>query len=393
MENIQYENFIKLISAYINNEYNGIILNSPNWDEIYKLANLHGLGGLLYLSLTNSKLCDDAVVMDKFKQIFLILATKSMVQEATTLKLINILNKNQIRHILFKGFVLRDYYPNREVRTMGDVDIVIDETNRQKVHDILISNRFEFDEFASHKAVRNYTKNSTCFEIHTKLIENNIFDNIDLIGYFNNCFDKTDLKSDFTYELTPENHFVYLIAHMAKHFKTSGCGVRMVLDLAIFIKHFKYDIDWSYIVNELKALRLYNFTEIIIILCKKWFDNTFSLSVNRKNIEEIESYIINGGIFGYENRNIDAIRISSDNFYKKMINFIHFIFPRYEHLKNRYVWAESLPKVLLPLGWIKYWWYRSFTVKENVFKRLKLALSDNKTADEHSKLLTLVGLN
>ncbi len=394
MENIQYKNFIKLISAYINSDYNNLSLNAPDWEEIYRLAYLHSLGGLLYLSLTNSGLCDNQIILDKFKQIFLISATKSMVQEATTLKLLEILNKNKIRHIIFKGLALKNYYPNKEVRTMGDIDIIIDKENQQKVHDLLVSGSFVFDEFASHRDVRNYCKNSVCFEIHTKLIESNIFENVDLIGYFKNCFDKTVLKSNFTYEFSPENHFIYLIAHMAKHFKTSGCGVRMFLDLAVFIKYFEDVLDWNYISNELKTINLYNFADIIFYLCGKWFDMKVSFSSLNKSTEDIEDYIMSGGIFGYENKNYDALRINQhgESFFERIINLLKLIFPKYEHLKSRYVWVENTPKWLLPILWIKYWCFRIFNYKENPFLRIKEALKNNDDAKRHNEILKNVGL-
>lgn len=394
--NKEYEIFINLISSYINNIYKKDINAIPiNWVEIYKLAKLHGLGGLLYLSLTNSKLCDDAVIMDKFKQMFLILATKSMVQEATTLKLIDILNKNQIRHILFKGFVLKDYYPDKEVRTMGDIDIVIDEVNQQKVHDILISNGFVFDEFASHKDVRNYNKNNVCFEIHTSVVEENFLVGVDFIEYYKDCFGKASLINSFTYEFKPENHLIYLIVHMAKHFRDSGCGVRMVLDIALIIKKQCDSLNWDYLKAELEKLKLLRFAKTIFSLCLVWFGINSPFSVSDLDLSSVESYIMQGGIFGYENKNYDAIRLNrnNENLIKRIVNLIGYIFPGYEHLKRRYVWMENIPKYLLPIAWIKYWWFRGIENKENVFGRIKNAIVSNDDAAFHNEMMKTVGLD
>lgn len=390
------ENFIKLLSSYLNN--NEIQLYNPDWNEIFEIASIHDLCGILYASINSKKNCANKEIMKKLETMFVSTIRYSTVQEITLQNLIEILCKNKIRHILFKGAVLKNYYPDKELRSMGDIDIVIDSENQKAVHEILIKNGFEFDEVSSHKSVRNYIKNNICFEIHSQIIEKNLFDDIDYISYFNNNFENAVLIKDYTYEFNHEYHFLYIMVHMAKHFKFSGCGVRMLLDIAAFVKHLSYVLRWDVIEKELSVLCLEKFSANIFELCRKWFNVTIPIldfKADETEINIIGDYIIDGGVFGYNGKNVDALRFAENNklFAGKLKNILKMIFPSYEHLKSRYVWFENVPKYLLPIGWFRFWWLHVVKNRENGIERIKNAFQNNEDAYIHNKLLSIAGLN
>lgn len=392
----QSENFIELIDSYL--EGRDAQLVDADWNKIFETAAIHNLTGMVYLCVKNKQICQDPKIIKRFEANFMATVKYSICQEVTMLSLIDILNKNKIRHILFKGFILKDYYPDKELRTMGDIDIVIDNENQDRVHELLLDSGFEYDELNSKPTVRNYGKNGMCFEIHTKIVGKNIFESIDSVGYFEDNFKYAKLIKDYSYEFNYEHHLIYMLTHMATHFKVSGCGVRMVLDAAVFIKYLSEQLDWSYIEKELDYLGLLDFSKNIFALCGKWFNTNVPIGSNIKDLNDltvIEEYIMAGGVFGYDNKNPDAIRFDtgSDSRISRVLNLIKVIFPSYEKLKSRYVWFEGTPKWLLPIGWLRFWWFRLVVNKENSFKRIKLALESNEDASEHTKLMRLVGLN
>ena len=43
----------------------------------------------------------------------------------------------KIKHIVIKGYILKKYYPSREYRSMSDIDIFIDLSDREKVYKII----------------------------------------------------------------------------------------------------------------------------------------------------------------------------------------------------------------------------------------------------------------
>lgn len=58
---------------------------------------------------------------------------------------------------------------------------------------------------------------------------------------------------------SPEDFYVYFIAHEYKHFSMSGTGLRSVLDTYVLLMDGKADkLDWGYIHGELKKHRVEN---------------------------------------------------------------------------------------------------------------------------------------
>lgn len=392
----QSKNFIGLINSYVNKT--NVVPNEPNWGRIYELAKIHSLTGMLYVSIKDKELCDDKEALNALSNSFVATVKHSIIQERVAKNLVDILAKNNIKHILFKGLILRSYYSDPELRTMGDIDIVIDEKLQNKVHEILLNEHYLYDETGSHRDVRNYSKNGVCFEIHTKVISKDLFKSVDYIDYFSDIFNHSKQVGEYTYLLKDEFHLIYLITHMAKHFKFGGCGVRMVLDIALYCRHFADELDWVWIREQLIFLKLSEFAGNIFALCNQWFDvniNVIEKNIGGDKLDVIADYIVAGGVFGYHNKNLDAIRIDNlgRGLLKKTNAVIGLVFPSYEHLKTRYVWFEKMPRWMLPVGWARFWWYRLVKNRENSFKRIKLAFGSNGDAYEHRELMNLVGLD
>lgn len=392
---IQSKNFINIISAHLNG--NTPEVENPDWSKIIEIADIHSLTAMLWLGVKDANVCDDENVLDRLKAVFNATVQYSVVQEFVTHSLIVMFNKNQVEHILFKGFVLRESYPCKELRTMGDIDIIIHEKDMEKVHGIMLENGFSYDEVASHGDVRNYMKNNVCYEIHTKIVSKNIYDNIDTVGYFRDNFKYAHKTQGFSYEFNYEHHLIYLLQHMANHFKFSGCGVRMLLDIPVFMKAYGDKLNLEYVENELKNLGLFEFCCNIFTLCSLWFGTKtpFNSNITEENINIIGRYIIAGGVFGYEGKNIDALRINRENagFWKRFVNVMGLVFPSYEHLSTRYAWFKDIPKWMLPVGWVRFWWFRIVKNKENGILRVKNALKNNDAAEEHNSAMEIIGLN
>ena len=113
---------------------------------------------MLYVCIKNNKLDVPTEILTKLQRDFLNTSAFAMKREAIVDNLSNILAKNNIENVFIKGYVVKDYYPVKEMRTMGDVDVLIREEDREKCHRVLVENGFEYDDFGSKKYVRNYVK-------------------------------------------------------------------------------------------------------------------------------------------------------------------------------------------------------------------------------------------
>ena len=384
----QKQNFLRILGAYVNNT--PVILNEPDFKEIFKLAKINSLEAIVYSTLKQNKITPEDMDIKRLEVTFNTTVAYSIKQEYVAKELIKLLNDNEIRHIIFKGYVIKHLYKDPELRTMGDIDICIDSSNQEIVKKILVNNGFTYDEINSHAKVWNYKKGNVLFELHSALFENNLFEAVSLREYYTNPFILAINESQMTFVFTKENHLIYMLLHMAKHFKNGGCGIRMLLDIVVYTKT-NPKMDYVYLEKELKKLKIYDFYKDMLDIAELLFVTDSSSPNIKEEWSEIVEYMIDGGVFGYEGKNIDAIRTSKNT--KVQVSVLRLIFPSYKDITTRYNWANKYPRFLLPICWIKMWFYRLFVVKENSFKRvIDMAKSSNDVVT-HRKMLEIVGLH
>ena len=199
------------------------------------------------------------------------------------------LEKAEIPFIPLKGVVVKNLYPNPSLRTFTDVDIFIGDKG-EEVKALMLSLGYEW-KFEDN--VDAYTKKpSLHFEMHRELF----MDDKSFKWYFDDPFSRAELYGDKKYQhkLSDEDMFIYIFAHMHKHFTYGGCGLRMFMDLYVMTKRCRLDFD--YIRSELKKIGLEAFLEIVLKVNAFLFDGAEAT----EDLLSIADYIFNNGTFGTE---------------------------------------------------------------------------------------------
>ncbi len=390
MMNTKYY-FIQIIRSYILSEK---IDSDENidWDEIFRLAQIHSVQAILYMAV--DKLDEKPPIYNALKEQFLRSVNISALQEAGMEQVIKKLTSENIDHMLMKGYILRNYYPDKEARTFGDIDFLINECDREKSHKALLDIGFKYDEEAYNKYVWTYNKGVLHIEVHTDIIYEKLFNDFDYIGYFREKADNKVLINGNTYELKKEDHFIYVLVHLAKHFYNAGVGIRMILDIVVFIQKYGKTMDFNYINKELSYIKLKDFSNTIFYICKKYFDTNIECTpVDNDKAEQIMRYIIDHGVFGFDEKDIQGItyKKNGDNRIKLLFNKI---FPSYDIMSNLYPWFRNGKKYMLPYAWIRRWIY--FIVNKENRKLLNskffAIVYDNEDIIKHIEMLKIVGL-
>ena len=140
-----------------------------DWAEVYELAVKHNIGGILYTAIR--KLPEQQGLQKDIQRElqvhFYASVSRSKEQDMRMVQVIEYLNQKKIFHVLMKGWVLKRYYPIPELRTMGDVDFLIREEDRQRTHEALLQLGFLC---TSDKGfVWCYEKGNTLLEVHSRI--------------------------------------------------------------------------------------------------------------------------------------------------------------------------------------------------------------------------------
>lgn len=271
------------------------------------------------------------------------------------------LDEKGIDFILFKGFVVRNYYPVPELRTFGDVDIIIRKEDREKSDDLMLS--LGYDRKDDWEPSYSYLKGTEYYELHSRVIGFDVSSKADFVGYFGRIWEHTIPARVVTlphaHELTPEFHFLYLLTHVAKHVSGSGAGIRMYLDLALFIRHFGSELDWDWISRELENLCLADFAGVALQCVARWFGVECPMALKPATEDVLEDFLeftLAGGIYGYVGRDKGLVFLKQQNRdqedVSKFKTLMTHAFPPADVLVNKYAYLEK-NRWLLPVAWVQ----------------------------------------
>jgi len=344
--------------------------------SFYKTALNHGISGIVYYAIKDEKALKEET-MRRFERDCYQTVQRSADQQYNLKKVIEVLNLHEINHVLMKGEVLRQIYPYPDMRQMGDVDMLVNEEDLPKIHELMKNIGFHFVSESDNHHV--FVKSGLMIEFHNKLMPSRhpIWED-----FFQSAFENTILLRESTYQFTYEYHLVYLIAHIAKHFKSQGSGIRSIFDIAVYIHAYDSLIDYSLVREYLRALHLTQFFDTVIELVYRWFhveSARFDANhiLNDSLYEEVTQFILQCGTYGYSDENRgDAVSVgieadkANSSIQKGRIRYIwRLAFPKASALRYKYKYLNKRPW-LLPIAWAKRFWNLIFK-RRNKAKRIR----------------------
>lgn len=393
---------IYFLSCFINKrKYD--IPSDINWENIYRLSSLHAVSAIIYSVIKQfpSEKRPDKEILGKFQADFDYALVRSTNQEFEMQQLTSQFAENSIQHVFFKGYCIKQYYPIPELRTMGDIDFLIRQEDRNKAARILKENCFIAESETGD--VWNYRKNKIAIEMHTKIAYGNFWNKYDYEKYFSVSFSQASFPNgNYTGYFDVNYHLIFLFFHLAKHINSTGAGIRMIMDIAIYIKELGEKLNWDIIAKELKRIKLKSFAMHVLYLCKEWFHvevNGIPAKMNSKVYGETVSFIIAGGIFGYASRDNGEI-ILRNSMYDKQVNNKHmhifttivkYFFPSLKNMQYSMPVLKNYP-FLLPLAWIRRWWKGFFKRRKQAINTIKSILTNMAQAKEESEFIKRMGL-
>lgn len=345
---------LKVLKGFVLGENPGSFYG--DWQKLVKLANIHSVTGILGFSVMNYPDESNAQVVDFMRKQCLQTIALFSQRSANMKELIRQMNDRGIDHLLFKGYIVKDYYPVPELRTFGDIDFLIHSKDRQKSDKLMMQQ--EFERKTDWEPVYSYRRGSEYYEIHTDVMEVNVSDKADYISYFQNIWEHAHLTNGHTWELSPEFHFIYLLTHIAKHINGSGAGIRMYMDIALFIKHFGEELDWKYIQKELKKLSFTDFANVVFSFVQKYFGIESPIELRKVDEQLLENFLeftMTGGVFGYVGRDSGLITLKKQEKSEESVHRLRTLtkrmFPSAESMESRYTYLQGR-HWLIPIAWI-----------------------------------------
>lgn len=305
-------------------------------EKLYHLAKINKLSN--FLENWAEKYCKSEKIRNEIYQDYTAQIIKDTNQNIENEKILNTLEKNNIKTLVIKGILIKDIYPQNYMRQMCDLDILVNSNDFKKASELLKDMGYHKD----HDQEKHLTFMKSPFfivELHRKLVLKK-----DEIGYeyFNHiwplCVTYKNYKNIYQLDIT--NAYVFCMVHLLTHFKFTGIKVKDILDIYLYNETYQ-DVLNDDTLNEIfKELDIRDFANNIKQIAYKWF-GTNEIS----NFDETEKFILKGSSF-YNQVNYS---IGQNNGKCKFL--IQLLFPKKQIMQEKFPILKKFP-LLLPVMWI-----------------------------------------
>lgn len=377
------EYLLTLCKAYLNGQRISLD-NSIDYQGLYLLAKSHNLSATVFcvLNTAQNKEAVDKAAFSRFEEDFYDAVARYDFQQKMIEELDGILREADVRHVFFKGAEIKEYFPVPQARVMGDIDVLIDENNREKVKSLLTVKGFKAVDYNG--PVYNYLKDNIKIEMHTKIVSGKVGAS-DAQAVFADAMHHARYQQQ-TGRLDENYHLAYLLTHLAHHFWFYGAGIKLIMDLAVWQKCF--DIDYDAVMAKMREVKLEHFARVALTVCWRWFDAGRDWG---EDTAETEQFLISFGAFGNVNRSGAAVaqrkELEEGKTPSALGSRLRLLFPSYEKMKNiDYMkFIEGRP-YLTPAAWA-YRLYYNLRYRGKLVKAVSADLTAEETADEAQREL------
>ena len=280
-----------------------------NWNRVYHESKGQAVSLLAFDSV---KKYEQIIPTDIYEDWFMVAAgvisTNLRIVKAQA-DLVNLLVKNGVKYVILKGCAAAEYYSKPDLRSLGDVDVLIDKKDLQRVSKLLSENEYD-----RHKEENEchvvFEKQGVNFEIHFEIsgvpygvVGDKVREYmIDLIASA-----RLVLGEFGEYAVPqPEHHAVILLLHMQHHMLGEGMGLRHLYDWGRFVKVTLNNPFWKEkLIPFLKDIGLFTYAKVMTKTCAIYLNGAlpnWANDVPTELCEDVITDIFKSGNFGRKNK-------------------------------------------------------------------------------------------
>ena len=357
-------------------------------EAAYPVIQRHHITAMAYDGAARCGLPKEDPVMGALFQDYYKCLLISRGQMAQINRIYDVFEKNNIHYMPLKGCNMKHRYPSPELRMMGDADILIRMDQYDAIRPLMEELGFQEKNTTDHELV--WQNSALYLELHKRVIPSY---NLDMKDYFGDGWELAKVCRGNRYDMTPEDEWIYLFTHFAKHYRDGGIGCRHMVDLWVYLRTTE-KLDDAYVEAELEKLRLLKFYRNIRRLLQVWFEEQPEDEMS----EYLTEFIFSSGSWGQMetkvlSRTLRDSKRSVMGFSGRMIYVWNTLFPGVEVLREKYTILKKAPW-MLPLVWMIRPFYKVLFERRTLKKQgenLKALSREN--MELRQKMLRYVGLD
>lgn len=367
-----YETTLRIIDCAIHN-HTLQLEEKPDWSEIYSLLLRARLDGVTYRTVSElpSAQQPDSELLSYWKKQVLKRGVRQIMANQELKYVLAQARQRHINLIVFKGASLAALYPEPNMRFSSDSDLLVSSGQRSAAEDMLNQLGYTYYPEASKEYVPVYRIRSgnrrLSIELHERLWEDYTGKQVNLLASLRLDAPESFLSMDACdipiTTLGYEEHLVFQIFHIAKHFSLEGLRLSYLADIVLYVNAYFSHIDFQHFQSVMKELKYDMFCDFLFKLGVTYLGmNPLALSeeyrdlpLNEHVLEDLfmagqteedpgQAWASTELIASYFTRNTAVASTS-----KKQT--LRTFFPAPGDLKDKFAYAKKYP-LLLPLAWI-----------------------------------------
>ncbi len=361
-----YDYLIHLAASAVNGTKPKELPDGITFQQIFSLGVPHEIVNLVFYAIEKLENKPEEPLYTKWRELRDHAIVKDINQAAMAEEYRNMFRKANIPFYELQGTRIKPLYPSSDMRTMSDLDFIIDRQNIFKANEIFKATGYETEIIMDNEIQFSLPPN-IFVEVHT---------------YFSPDGDRS---ADYLKELIISGDekkfetafYLFSVLHTAKHYFARGCGIRRILDIYLLNRKYPEMLKDKFVRKSLKKSGMLSFADNAAALAEYWFGD---LNEENKTIRDMGISIKTSSLHGVFDSNADiSIKLREKYGVKgaRLKYIIRRIFPA-EILMVQMFPVLGKHRWLLPFLWVYRWIRAIFTKADTIFDSLKKVLKENK---------------
>ena len=230
------------------------LLDGADFELLFQEAERHLLTSAAAMALESAGIRNPAFSEAKSKAI-----RKCIAMEQEYHQIAAWMETKRFWYMPLKGALLKDFYPQFGMRQMADYDILIAPESAEALRGFMESRGYTVREFGKGHHDEYEKPPVYNFEMHRELIKP--YPHQKIYAYYRNVRERLlpDSATGFGMHFSPEDFYLFMLAHEYKHYAILGTGLRSLLDIYVYLNRFGGSLNKDYIAAELEKLGLTDF--------------------------------------------------------------------------------------------------------------------------------------
>ena len=355
-----YERFLEILSAALRGEsYTPDAETVKLLPKLYRLAEVHHIQPLIVNCV------EDVTQIGAIRYARELTITQAQ-RTADFIVLLKAMEERGLWPVVMKGFVCRALYPEPELRSSVDEDLLIP-TKDYKAYQALLAEHGIFPVSGDPLEELYFDRDHDfTLELHTALFP----ESSDAYGDCNRFFEgaieraaEVEINGLRVKTLCPTDHLLFLLCHAYKHFLHGGVGIRQICDMALMIERDGASMDWAHIRSACETLHIAVFSAGLFRIAERRLGYAMPAAFAELEVDERDLLedVLSGGLYGVEDINrahsstITLEAVSADRKGKRRKGAFHAIFLPLKSMKGNYPYLRKYPW-LLPWAWLQRIW-------------------------------------